>query len=124
MSRLVAPLISVFSVALIFAILLSLSSTILASLTTGLGLTTVFFLPGLIWTYIFWPVDFGRPQSSQPPLPFITRLVLSLLLSIIIVPLGVLLANKIHIPLATSTTYFVALVIASGGTLILLWQNR
>lgn len=118
---------------MIIIFLLSLSTPFWQSLRIGLGLTLVFYVPGLLWTYIFWPVsgrlmnasaDGNRTAVQSDTFPFIHRVIFSFLLSMVVIPIGLLIGNRFHAPIVTGTIYYVSLTIIVAGAFVLGLQHR
>jgi hypothetical protein len=88
---------------------------ILVPLQVAAGVSLVFLVPGLPWTYVL----LGRGRIS-----IVERLGISVGLSIALVPLGLFLLNiLLDVPVDGRTTLLLALSVALTGTLAALWRT-
>lgn len=99
---------------IIISFLLCFWLPILQSLRVVFGLVYLLFLPGFVWSWVFW-------QKSE--LDGIERFILSLVLSIAIVPLVVYFLNKIGVKINLLNTFLEILGIIVIAFTILNFKN-
>ncbi|MFA6391472.1 MAG: DUF1616 domain-containing protein [Patescibacteria group bacterium] len=78
---------------LAFTFLLSIRYSVSRSFQVVFGSIYLLFLPGFVWSWVFW--------KKQDEIDFIERIIISLVLSITIVPLAVFILNKFGIRINT-----------------------
>lgn len=113
-SWLKCSMLSIF-ILLIFTLILSIWLTFLRSFQVIFGAVYLLFLPGFVWSWVIW---------KENKLDNLERSILSLVISISLVPLVVLFLNKLGIRInPVNSTIEVFGVIILGG-LALFIRNR
>lgn len=106
----------------ILSIILGLASelTYLESSRVVFGSVFVLFLPGFVWSFVFFP---SKPSYEENGIDFIERIALSFALSIAIVPLVVFYLNLIGLKIGLWNTFFVVLGLIVLGWLVA-WMRK
>ena len=99
----------------VIAIIMSFSLTLSESFRLVFGSAFMLFLPGFVLTWIFWGVK---------NISYLERFMLSIVLSIAIVPLIIFLLNKVGILISTLNVFIIVSVIIIIEVLILAFQKR
>jgi len=99
----------------IISSILSIWLPVLQSFRIVFGAVYLLFLPGFVWSWVFWKKD---------ELNVIERLTLSLALSIAIVPLVVFLMNKLGIKINLLNPSIEILGIILLGIIYILLENK
>jgi uncharacterized membrane protein len=100
---------------LLLALLLSIWLPIAQSLRIVFGAVYLLFLPGFIWSHVFWK---GKEIN------YIERFILSLALSIALVPLTVFVFNKIGLRVNVVNSFLEIFGIIVAGIIALLIKNK
>jgi len=79
------------------------------------GTVYLLFLPGFVWSWVFW---------KKGEIEWIERIVLSLALSIGIVPLTVFVLNKVGIKINLFNSIFEILILVIIATIVVAVQNK
>jgi uncharacterized membrane protein len=102
----------------------SLADILLIAVT----LIGVYFVPGFIWSYVFFPertrlVD--EPDERSAGIGIAERMVLSVALSLALVPLVLFVANQVSgVPVDATLTGVTALVVVALGLILLYLGSR
>lgn len=99
----------------IISLLLSIWLPILQSFRIVFGAVYLLFLPGFVWSWVFW---------KKGELDSIERFTLSLALSIAIVPLVVFLLNKVGVKINLLNSFLEVLGLLVSGIFIIILQNK
>lgn len=75
------------------------------------GLWYVLFLPGFVWTFSIW---------KQDALPRVERIIMAVFLSMVIIPILVVLSNRLHLPIDNLWTFCIATLV----TIVGIWVQR
>ncbi|MDO8460602.1 MAG: DUF1616 domain-containing protein [Nanoarchaeota archaeon] len=127
-----------FAVVLIVMAVVSIAIGAFSSLGYGESFRIVFgsfyvlFLPGFIWSYVFFQKTkafeegenrFGN-EGDKVAIDWIERVALSFALSIAIVPLVVFYLNLIGVKINVFNSFFSILGIITVGLAVAYWRNR
>lgn len=93
----------------VIALLLSLKFPIAQSLRIVFGLILVAFLPGFVWSFVFF-----QPNT----LNFLERIIVSLTCSISIISLAIFFTNKLRVQISEFTVLFEIVLIILIGAII------
>ncbi len=79
---------------------------VLQSFRIVFGVLYVMFLPGLIWSYVFFkPKSVDNKKKEKFEIDIIERIILSIALSIALVPLTIFFLNKLGIKITLLSTF-------------------
>ena len=106
----VIPALMGLSGSLVVSLILSFYLPVIDSFRIVLGFILILIIPGFIWSWIFW---------SRDQIDFVERLALSLMLSIIGIPLTALCLTKIGLKINTLNTLSITFILILFGTIIL-----
>jgi len=82
------------------------------------GAVYVLFLPGFVWSFVFFD------NKGERRIDVIERIALSFALSIAIVPLAVFYLNLMGLKISAWSSFFVVLVLILIGLGIIAWKKR
>ncbi|MFH1801930.1 MAG: DUF1616 domain-containing protein [archaeon] len=82
------------------------------------GAVYVLFLPGFIWSFVFFD------NRGERNIDVIERIALSFALSIAIVPLAVFYLNLVGLKISALSSFFVVLFLTLVGGGIVYWKKR
>lgn len=99
----------------IISLILSIWLSILQSFRIIFGAIYLLFIPGFVWSWVFW---------KKGALDVIERFILSLILSIAIVPLVVFLLNKVGMGINLFNSFLEILGIIILGFIIILFETN
>jgi len=114
-SWLKCSMLSIF-ILLIFTLILSIWLTFLRSFQVIFGAVYLLFLPGFVWSWVIW--------KKREDIDFIERIILSLVLSLTIVPLFVFITNKLGVRINTFNSSLEILVIILLGVIVNAISNK
>lgn len=100
---------------IIISFILGFWFPILQAFRIVFGMVYLLFLPGFVWTWVFW-------QKSE--LDGIERFILSLVLSIALVPLVVFFLNKVGVKINLLNSFLEILGIIVFGFVLIIIQNK
>ncbi len=96
---------------------------ILESFRIVFGSVFVLFLPGFVWSFVFFPARRGLAEDKGG-IDLIERIALSFALSIAVVPLTVFYLNLIGLKISAWSSFFVVLGLIVVGAGIVFWRNQ
>lgn len=99
----------------LISLILSIWQPTLQSFRIVFGLVYLLFLPGFIWSWVFW---------KRGEIDFIERLILSLALSIAIVPLVVFFLNKVGLRINLLNSFLEIFGIIVLGSLFIFFEVK
>ena len=111
--------IAVFIVLEVVTVILGVATemTYLESFRVIFGSVYVLFVPGLVWSFVFFP--FGEKKVY-----IIERIALSFALSIAIVPLAVFYLNLIGLKISAWSSFLVVLVLIIAGLSVVILRRK
>ena len=111
--------IAVFIVLEVVTVILGVATemTYLGSFRVIFGSVYVLFVPGLVWSFVFFP--FGEKKVD-----IIERIALSFALSIAIVPLAVFYLNLIGLKISAWSSFLVVLVLIIAGLSVVILRRK
>ena len=111
--------IAVFIVLEVVTVILGVATemTYLESFRVIFGSVYVLFVPGLVWSFVFFP--FGEKKVD-----IIERIALSFALSIAIVPLAVFYLNLIGLKISAWSSFLVVLVLIIAGLSVVILRRK
>ncbi|MBU0907116.1 MAG: DUF1616 domain-containing protein [Nanoarchaeota archaeon] len=86
------------------------------------GSVYVLFLPGFVWSFVFFPARAGLGEGGRR-IDIIERIALSFALSIAIVPLAVFYLNLVGLKISVLSSFFVVLVLILIGAGAVWWKG-
>jgi len=124
--RFIRDLIRIFVILIaleLFSLLVGMFSSLdyIGGFRVVFGSVYVLFLPGFIWSCVFFALQGG---DSDKKIGVIERIALSFVLSIAIVPLAVFYLSLIGVKISALTSFFVVALIIVVGLVVMGWRGK
>lgn len=89
------------------------NNPVIITIRTVAAFVAIGFLPGLVWSYVFWPIA---------TITNIERVFLSIVLSLVLVPLVTFILYRLSLPISPLSTVSAWLIVVGPG--LMLWWRR
>ena len=127
MKKTILYILIILAVLSIVSLIMGIWLGILQSFRIVFGVLYIMFLPGFIWSYVFFcrsrlgadfNADMALKKDGKDGIDIVERIILSIALSIALVPLTIFLLNKIGVQINLWSTFFEILGLIILGIIV------